>query len=57
MDMTKLYEYGCFIYGQDFSSRMIELASKKMPDSYLYQSDFAEGLVEPLRNQCYDFDW
>lgn len=27
------------IYGQDFSSRLIELASKKMPDSHLYQAD------------------
>lgn len=52
---TKLYEHGYSIYGQDFSSRMIELASKKMPCSHLYQGDFAEGLVEPLRNQCYDF--
>lgn len=52
---TKLYEHGCSIYGQDFSSRMIELASKKMLGSYLYQGDFTKGLVEPLRNQCYDF--
>ncbi len=27
------------IYGQDFSSRLIELAPKKMPDSHLYQAD------------------
>lgn len=26
---AKLYEQGCAIYGQDFSSRMIELASEK----------------------------
>ena len=52
---TKLYEHGCSIYGQDFSSRMIELASKKMPGSHLYQGNFVEGLVEPLLNQCYDF--
>ena len=26
---AKLYEQGCTIYGQDFSSRMIELASEK----------------------------
>lgn len=54
---TKLYEQGCSIYGQDFSSRMIELASAKMPGSHLYQGNFVEGLVEPLRNQCYDFMW
>lgn len=28
---TKLYENGCAIYGQDFSQRMIELESEKMP--------------------------
>ncbi len=52
---AKLYEHGCTIYGPDFSSRMIALASGKMPGSHLYQGDFTEGLVEPLRNQCYDF--
>ena len=34
---AKLYENGCNIYGQDFSSRMIELASAKMPDAHLLQ--------------------
>ena len=34
---TKLYERGCSIYGQDFSSRMIALASEKMPNAHLYQ--------------------
>lgn len=52
---TRLYEHGCSIYGQDFSSRMVELASGKMPGSHLYQGDFTNGLVEPLRNQSYDF--
>ena len=28
---AKLYENGCTIYGQDFSARMIELASEKLP--------------------------
>ena len=28
---AKLYEHGCEVYGQDFSARMIELASQKMP--------------------------
>lgn len=36
---TKLYEQGCSIYGQDFSSRMIELSSEKMPNAHLYQGD------------------
>ena len=52
---TKLYEQGCSIYGQDFSSRMIELASEKMPNAHLYQGDFSKGLVEPLRNFRYDY--
>lgn len=52
---TKLYENGCTIYGQDFSARMIELASDKMPHARLYQGDFTQGLVEPLLKQSYDF--
>ena len=52
---TKLYENGCTIYGQDFSARMIELASEKMPNAHLYQGDFTQGLVEPLLAQSYDF--
>ena len=51
---AKLYEQGCTIYGQDFSSRMIELASAKMTDAHLYQGDFTTGLVEPLRDRRYD---
>ena len=31
---TKLYENGCIIYGQDFSSRMIELAFEKMSNAH-----------------------
>ena len=52
---TKLYENGCPIYGQDFSERMIELASPKMPNAHLYQGDFTHGLVEQLLAQRYDF--
>lgn len=51
----KLYEQGCEIWGQDFSSKMIELASIKMPDAHLFQGDFSEGLVEPLLQNTYDF--
>ena len=52
---TKLYERGCTVYGQDFSSRMITLASEKMPDAHLYQGDFTKGLVKPLRSVRYDY--
>ena len=52
---TKLYENGCDVWGQDFSERMIELASAKMPGAHLYQGDFSKGLVEPLAGRKYDF--
>jgi len=52
---AKLYENGCTIYGQDFSARMIELASGKMPQAHLYQGDFAKGLAVPLLTKKYDF--
>ena len=52
---TKLYEHGCTIYGQDFSSRMIELAAQKMPGAHLCQWDFSQGLAEPLARQSYDY--
>ena len=52
---TKLYEQGCSIFGQDFSARMIALASEKMPNAHLYQGDFSKGLVEPLQNRHYDY--
>ena len=52
---ARLYERGCSIYGQDFSSRMLELAAAKMPNAHLYQGDFSKGLAEPLRNRRYDF--
>lgn len=52
---TKLYEQGYSIYGQDFSTRMIALASEKMPYAHLYQGDFSKGLVEPLRDRRYDY--
>ena len=41
---TKLYERGCSIYGQDFSSRMIALASEKI---YI-RGTFQKG----LSNHC-----
>ena len=52
---SKLYEHGCEVWGQDFSHRMIELASSKMPNAHLFQGDFSKGLVEPLLHNSYDF--
>ena len=51
----KLYEQGCEIWGQDFSSRMIELAGTKMPNTHLFQGDFSQGLAEPILQNSYDF--
>ena len=51
---AKLYERGCNLFGQDFSSRMIELAQQKMPRAKLYQGDFSLGLVQELKQQRYD---
>ena len=52
---AKLYENGCTIYGQDFSTKMIEKAAEKMPQAHLYQGDFSQGLAAPLLRQRYDF--
>ena len=52
---AKLYERGYSVYGQDFSRRMIELASEKMPGARLYRGDFTEGLAAPLKERRYDF--
>jgi len=52
---AKLYEQGCKIYGQDFSAKMLEIASKKMAKAKFYQGDFSLGLVKPLRKYTYDF--
>ena len=52
---TKLYEHGCEVYGQDFSRRMIELATEKMPNAKLYQGDFSKGLVPELKDSKFDF--
>lgn len=52
---SRLYEQGCEVWGQDFSDKMIELASAKMPDAHLYCGDFSKGLVEPVLQNSYDF--
>ena len=51
----RLYEQGCEIWGQDFSSKMMEIASAKMPNAHLFQADFSQGLAEPLLRNSYDF--
>lgn len=51
---ARLHEAGCEVYGQDFSSRMVEIARAKMPDAHLYQGDLASGLVPELADASYD---
>lgn len=50
----QLYQQGCDVFGQDFSSGMIQLAQGKMPRAKLYQGDFSLGLVQELKQQRYD---
>lgn len=52
---ARLYQQGCAIFGQDFSARMLEIASAKMPQARLYQGDFSRGLVPQLQEQTFDF--
>lgn len=51
----KLYDKNCKIYGIDFSKRMIEIASKKMPDAMLVQFDFNNGLPKELLNKKFNY--
>lgn len=51
---TKLYEQGCHIFGQDFSSEMFRLAQEKMPKANLYLGDFSKGLADELKQNRYD---
>lgn len=51
---SKLYENGCFVFGQDFSEKMIEIAKEKMPNAKLYQGDFSKGLAKELTEEKYD---
>lgn len=50
----KLYDKGCKIYGQDFSTSMIEIAQKKMPKAELFCGDMSDGLVPELCRNKYD---
>ncbi|SHI46592.1 class I SAM-dependent methyltransferase [Lutispora thermophila] len=51
----KLYDDGYFIYGIDFSERMIQIAREKMPLAQLFQYDFSKGLPEKLDNVRFDY--
>ncbi len=52
---NQLYNYGYNITGIDFSSNMIDIAKKKMPDALLINWDFAKGLPEKIRSCKFDY--
>lgn len=52
--ISKLYDHGYKIYGQDFSKRMIEIAQNKMPNAKLFYGDISKGLVNPLLEHKYN---
>ena len=52
--ISKLYDHGCKIYGQDFSKKMIEIAQNKMPNAKLFYGDISKGLVNPLLEHKYN---
>lgn len=51
----KLYDDGYKIWGIDFSQKMIDIASKKMPKAKLLQHDFTNELPEEIEDQKFDF--
>lgn len=52
---NKLYQDAYDIWGQDFSKKMLDTASKKMPKAHLFQGDFTQGLHEEISKNTYDF--
>ncbi len=51
---NKLYENGHQIEGIDFSDRMIEIASRKMPKARLLNWDISRGLPSEVKEKRYD---
>lgn len=52
---TQLYNVGCSITGIDFSSNMIDIAKKKMPNATLIKWDFSKGLPDVIKNSHFDY--
>jgi putative AdoMet-dependent methyltransferase len=52
---TQLYNEGYHITGIDFSSSMIDIAKKKMPDATLINWDFTRGLPVEIKGNKYDY--
>ncbi|RNA70181.1 class I SAM-dependent methyltransferase [Alteribacter keqinensis] len=51
---TSLYESGHRITGIDFSSEMMAIARRKMPEAKLIEWDFAEGLPQSVVEEKFD---
>lgn len=52
---TQLYNEGYQITGIDFSSNMIDIAKRKMPNATLINWDFASGLPIEIISNKYDY--
>lgn len=52
---TQLYNIGCNVTGIDFSSNMIDIAKKKMPNALLINWDFINGLPDEIKNRKFDY--
>lgn len=52
---TQLYNASCNITGIDFSSNMIDIAKKKMPNAMLINWDFSIGLPNEIKNHNFDY--
>lgn len=52
---TQLYNAGCYITGIDFSSNMIDIAKKKMPNATLINWDFSKGSPNEIKNNHFDY--
>ncbi len=52
---TRLYDAGYTITGIDFSSNMIDVAKKKMPNATLIKWDFSEGLPNEIKDRSFDY--
>jgi putative AdoMet-dependent methyltransferase len=52
---SRLYDNGHVITGIDFSEKMLETASGKMPNARLILHDFNLGLPETIKNEKFDF--
>lgn len=51
----KLYNDGYDITGVDFSHKMIEIASLKMPKARLIECDFSKGFLNALLHEKFDY--